>query len=441
MPIRRCSSVFLVLLPVAVGLAQSPIPGLSNDAAGLAHWRQALGGAIQTARAGGGYPSMPRVNVTLVGHSLEEGIQDCAPPDLSDGVSWNYANLMRANLRGQLVVKIGTGARQSNRFVGSKGFIPAVDSGATPILAGPGSYIGGERYGAWTDHRFNDADMPQGACRRYMETSEPGARARFYVTYAPAWTRMRAEVPKSVQFVYQQLPGGGDMELSYVSYDETQVYFSQTISTASPDGQEHYGMLAPSVPATAPAGFWVRIRNVSSTPKPIRWEGCNFFTGDEGYGLHVVEYACGGAIADSYASDANVESIARTNPDLVVVWLDFNDVFGPRAHGVQFHRDSIEAMLQRIRARMPDVSILLKLGFDPVGGPWSTWTQMQSNLATLSLAYGCALFSHHEYAGGLSAEAFCVPRGIKEPNCVHFNRIGGQPFEAAVMGQILMSGV
>lgn len=87
------------LLAGAIALAQSSIPGLSNEAVGLATWRSRLSSAIQGARTLGGYPWMPRVNVTLVGHSLEEGIQDCTWPDLPDGVSWAYSNLMRANLR------------------------------------------------------------------------------------------------------------------------------------------------------------------------------------------------------------------------------------------------------------------------------------------------------------------------------------------------------
>jgi hypothetical protein len=436
---RLKKSFVTISLAAASCLGTAQFVGLNNGVTGLLGWRTRVKNAIQSAKNVGDLSGFTRLNIVCIGHSIEEGVQDCPPPDLPDPVAWRYSNLLRRYMRSS-AYGLALNARGS-KTLGGHGFISSVDSGATPILAGPGSYIGGERYGTWTDHRFNDPDRAPGATRKYMESSVPGSYARFYL-YKPSWDKMFSDVPTAVEFLYQQFPGGGKFQLELTNYPGTEVYQTLLIDTNSNDGKIHYGVRTPLFPTTNPNMFWVVIRNVSQGNQPIRWEGTNFYANDQDYGIHVTNFACGGATAEAYESDENIEAVMAQDPSVVVLWLDYNDVIGIRAEGYAYWRAKMLSTIQKLVSALGSSrSLLVKLGFDPVGGPWPVWEQMNADLNQWALAYNFAFLSHHEYAGRQSANQFAVPLGVLEPNMVHYTRLVGQPFEATLVQRALLFGV
>lgn len=418
----------------ALSSSATDLPGLFNDRLGLRHWSDQVRAYLDAKRSGTAAPE--RLDIVTLGHSIEEGIQESPPGDTGNWFAWRYSNLLRIKLRAVLA---SLSLESDPKPYGGMDFVPAIDSSRTPLIAGPGSFFGGQRTGFWSDHRYNDPDMADGVCRRYTESIVPGSTARFF--RAPQTARMFSDTPTSVQFVYQQIPNGGEIEVAVTSYDEKTVYARQRISCQSRDGSIHFGVIGPSLPLTMPGAFWIRVTNVSEARGAVRWEGVRFASGDENEGVHVTNLACGGTIADSYSGVTHAESIANIDPDVILIWEDQNDLLGTKAKGIEFWRSSIDRTLGDIRARMPDVSIVLKIGFDHVGGPWPTWEMLEAYCESLARKYNAAVFSHHVYAGRQPANQFCVPRGISLPYKVHFTRDPGQVFEADLMQRVLLSGL
>jgi hypothetical protein len=380
------------------------IPGLFNPS-GLDSWREAR-------------DSGKELSIVHIGHSLEEGIQNSPPGDAANWFPWRYSNLLRKRLQERLY-----------GVLGGAGFIPAVDSMSTPILAGTGSYLGGERFGVWNDRRFNDFTPAEGACRRYTESTLPGSYFRFYKHSGGVSDYLWAARPSYAQIVYQRLPGGGTFEVSITNYGGSTTYASFQVST---DGRLGYGSISPSLPLAT--GFWIKVTNVSSGSEPIRIEGVNFLSG--GKEIRVSNYACGGATADAYLSDANVQAIARQKPNVVLLWLDHNDFFGSRAQGFKFWQTSLDETLGKLKASLPGTSVLMKLGLD--FSPPVDWNKVQSAAEDLALKHNVALFSHHVYAERQQAWAYGVPLGILLQWKVHFTRDPGQVFEADLMESALL---
>jgi hypothetical protein len=402
-------SVLLGLLFLLAAFGQTDYPGLFNEQA-LDAWR---------ARAA---DPQGRLDVVLIGHSLEEGVQD-NPPEWNDWYPYRHSNLLRRDLRQTLF---------PGSPYGGIGFVAAVDSQSMPILAGPGSYLGGERFGQWSDHRFNDQVWAEGACRRYTESRVSGSSFRFYRASSNLSSRSWADVPTSAELVFQRMPGGGRLEVSVTNWGGTQTFASFVVDCGS--AQSEYGVRSPRLPLGQ--GFWIQVRNVSPGAEPVRVEGFQFYANDEESSVHVTNYACGGAIADSFASQANVEAVAAYDPALVIVWLDHNDFYGTRARGLRWWNWKLSTTLKGLRSRLPEASILVKFGFDYTGGPWLVWEEAQRALEHMALAYDVALFSHHIYAGKESAEQYLVPRNLKQPWKVHWNR-NGQAWEAARLLDLL----
>jgi hypothetical protein len=385
-----------------------PIDGLFHADEGLAAWRQARDLYLLGLR--------PGLKVVTIGHSIEEGVSDSAPGDSGDHFAYRHANLLRRDLRAALA-PAGSG-------LGGFGFFPAIDSGATGLLAGPGSYLGGERTGQWLERRYNDAAPAEGACRRYMESTTPGSAFRFYHGSSGLSSKVFAARPTEAELVYQSFPGAGALRVTVTSWSGSALWDSGQIDCSGP---LRFGVRSVRVPLTS--GFWVRVENISASDAPVRIEGFRFYAGDADAGVHVTNLACGGTIADAYLSDANVAAIAAERPDLVIVWLDHLDFFGPKARGVRFWNWALSSTISRIRAACPDASVLFKLGFDFVGGPWATWEYAQGLAEKMAISHGAALFSHHVLAGRAQAWAFASPIGVLLQGKVHFTRDPGQGWE------------
>lgn len=360
------------------------------------------------------FPSDPLHVVVHVGHSLEEGVQDNLP-GAPDWYANRYSNLLRRDIQAQLYPGV----------LGGIGFMAAVDSMNTPMLAGTGSYLGGIRTGVWSDHRFN-TDGAKGACLRYTQSEQDGSSFKFYKASANLSSKSWAGVPTSCRVLYQSLPGGRSFTLRVTNYGGSIVYQSFTVQTASPDNLPHYGQLSPLLSLSQ--GFYVEVIADSG----VRIEGIQFFSGDESSGFRSVNFACGGSLADSFSSEANMDAIMAQEPDIIVAWADHNDIFGVNASGPSGWFEKWAVFLSKIKAR--GVPGLFKLGYDYNSGVWST---MQFYAEKLALAYGWALFSHWVHSNQTDAWSFNVPLGNLLQGKVHFTT-AGQQYEADLMRQILL---
>lgn len=426
--IRTGFTVVAGLSLAAAAIAQ--MPGFLNGPTGFREWYKTYREFLRPGPRFANWSELPTLRIALIGDSLMEGVQNLTPGDTGDSYAWRHSNLLRRDLRALAYGKVAN-ASTGPPPLGGYDFVEAVNSLNTPILAAPTAYTGGEITGVWTDHRFNDPVPAKGACLRYTQSTIPGSMKKFY-RWASGLNlpeRSFSDPATSYQFVYQLVPGGGMLEFSVTNFSETVTYASTVVSCASPDGKEHYGMLSPLLPVNQTGAFWVRVRNVSNGGEPVRWEGVNVFAGDETWGIHIINYACGGAIADAYNTNENVAALKRLSPDAVGIWLGHNDVLGRRTNPSQW-ASQMTGLVDRVKSAMPKASIFLVLGFYYQPEDFLTWDWMHGFLAQLAAQKKVAYFSHHLQAGRLSAEDWAVPMGIKEPWVGHYNRQGGMLYVA-----------
>lgn len=401
------SLLFLSLVSVNALAQQSVSPGLLDWYHQLTQLRSTPVSSVR---------QMKRTMVAFIGDSHPEGVINRLSTDtLTDNYGWRATNLLRRDLRLSNYPAVLAGTIQ----MGGSSYIPSVDSANTPIL-GPGGWSGGEQFGVWTDHRWNNGNT-HGLAIKYAQTSQPGAWRRFYKWPGGFSTPSRGfnDPPTAYSFVYQKRPGNGIIEFSLTDWSGNVVYNAIEIDTNSTE----IGYGYTTIPIPTNQGFWVRVRNKSVLPAPIQWEGAWIYSNDEEAGIQIGNFSCGGSMAESYTSDAHIDALMRSNPDAIVIWWGHNDVI-TGARTVAQWESSTRTIIEKILHRKPKVSILLMHGFHFGPSQKERWEQVLTAVKQMANDYHIAYLSLHEIAGGQNAEEWAVPRGYKAPWFAHLSREG-----------------